>query len=362
MNAALISLGSKSSEWTYNEMLKVFDEVDLIDVRKIEVDISNKPLILYDGKPMPHYDCVYAKGSYKYAMILRAIIDVIQSYQHKVYSPIAADSYTNGHDKILTHLKLLHNQIPTPITHIAASPNAAKNILEKMDYPIIMKIPSGTQGKGVMFADSFAAASSMLDTLTTLKQPFLIQEYIETASKDLRVIVIGGEVVATMGRQGSSEEKRANIHAGGTGKVVSVSEEVKRIAIKSAKIMNADICAVDILDSELKGPLVIEVNLSPGLQGITKATGINVAKKIADFLAMKTSEILEKSEKEKTKNVMDDLEKNSNDSCVSIITNLSARGAKLILPEIAHKMSKITDDTEVELKICPGSIVINKIC
>lgn len=362
MRAALISMGSKSSKWTYKEMSKVFDEVDMIEIKKIEVDISNKPVILYEGKPIGHYDCVFAKGSYKFAMILRAITDVIQSYQKKVYTPFVADTYTNGHDKILTHLKLLHNHIPTPITHIAASPNAGKEILKKMTYPIIMKIPSGTQGKGVMFSDSFAAASSMLDTLTTLKQPFLIQEYIETASKDLRVFVIGDEVIASMEREGSAEEKRANLHAGGTGKAITVSEEVKRIAVKAAHVMGADICAVDILDSQLKGPLVIEVNLSPGLQGITEATGINIAEKIAKFLAEKTSKMLSKDEKEKQQDVMDELGLDDADkACVSIVTNLGARGSKLILPDIAYKMSKITDETEVELKVCPGTIEVKKI-
>jgi ribosomal protein S6--L-glutamate ligase len=363
MDAALISMGSKSSEWTYKEMIKLFDKVDLIDIKKIEVDISNKPVVVYDGKPLPHYDCIYAKGSYKYAMILRAITDVIQSYQNKVYSPFAADSYTNGHDKILTHLKLLHNHIPTPVTHIAASPESAKKILKEMDYPIIMKIPSGTQGKGVMFADSYPAASSMLDTLTTLKQPFLIQEYIETASKDLRVIVVGKDVIAAMERQGKSDDKRANIHAGGLGKSVMISEDVRRIAIKSAQIMNADICAVDILDSTLRGPLVIEVNLSPGLQGITQATGINVAERIAKFLAEKTSEMLEESDKKRNQDVMKEIESLDlkDQTCTSIVTNLSVRGSKLILPEIAYKASKITDDTEVELKICQGSIEIKKL-
>ena len=102
MKAALISMGSLSSEWTKKEMSNLFDEVDMIDIRKIEVDISNQPVILYEGKPIPHYDCIFAKGSYKFAMILRAITDVIKSYQSKVYIPFTADSFTSGHDKILT--------------------------------------------------------------------------------------------------------------------------------------------------------------------------------------------------------------------------------------------------------------------
>ncbi|MCB9359224.1 RimK family alpha-L-glutamate ligase [Candidatus Woesearchaeota archaeon] len=360
MNAAIISMGSVSSKWTYDAMKKYFDEVDHLDIKSIEVDISNKPIILYKGKPIKHYDCIFAKGSYKFAMALRALTDVTKSYNKSVYVPYEADSYTVGHDKILTHLKLLHNQVPTPLTYIASSPEAGKQILEKMNYPIIMKIPSGTQGKGVMFADSFASASSMLDTLTTLRQPFLIQEFVETDSTDLRVFVVGNKIVAAMKRIGKKDEKRANIHAGGVGQAIIPTEEVKRIALKTAKAVGAEICGVDILDSRLKGPLVIEVNLSPGLQGIKAATKIDVADKIAAYLSDKTKEVLEGSQKKKSKDVLFDIDTENNKKAC-IITNLSARGAKLILPEIAHKMSGIDDETEVELCVENGSITIKRI-
>jgi len=358
MKAALISQGSVSSQWTAEAMKKHFDELDELDITNIEIDISNKPVVLYNGKPIKKYDCIYAKGSYKYAMILRAITDVLTS-QGNIYLPLNADSFTNGHDKILTHLKLLHNQIPTPLTYIASSPQAAKDILKTMSYPIVMKIPCGTQGKGVIFADSFASASSMLDTLTVLRQPFLIQEYIETGSTDLRIIVVGDKVVAAMKRKGLKDDKRSNLHAGGIGERAVASEDVKRIAIKAAKALGAEICGVDILVSKLKGPLVIELNLSPGLQGVTKATGINVADKISEYLAEKTRTILESQSKAKSKDVMVNLEVDSF-SKTSIITNLGARGSKLILPEIAYNISKINEDTEVELSLDKGSIIIKK--
>ncbi len=358
MRAAIISMGSTSSKWTAKALGDHFDEVDELDIRRIEIDISNKPIILHNGEPIKQYDCVYAKGSYKFAMTLRAITDVLKSYNKLIYLPYESESYTNGHDKILSHLKLLHNQVPTPVTYIASSPEAGKDILKKMNYPIIMKIPSGTQGKRVMFADSFEAASSMLDTLTTLRQPFLIQEYIETDSTDLRVIIVGDKVIAAMKRVGKKDDKRSNLHAGGAGEIIVPSEEVKKIALKAAKALGTEICGVDILDSKLKGPLVIELNLSPGLQGVTKATGIDVADKIAQYLAKKTKSLLEKNKK-KTNDVLEDLDiRKSKMAC--IITNLSARGSKLILPEIAYKISKIDEDTEVELCVEKGAINIKK--
>lgn len=359
MKAAIISQGSKSSKWTAKAMEKYFDEVDELDIRMIEVDISDKPIILYNGKPIDDYDCIYAKGSFKYAIALRAITEVIKSYDKVLYMPISADAYTIGHDKILTHLKLIHNKIPTPLTYVAASPEAGKEVLKSMNYPIIMKLPSGTQGKGVIFADTFASASSMLDTLTVLRQPFLIQEYIETGSTDLRVIVCGDKVLTAMKRAGKIDEKRANIHAGGVGEKVLISENVKKIAIRSARALGAEVCAVDMLDNKLKGPVVIELNISPGLQGITEATGIDVADKIASFLAAKTKEMIDSVKKKDSKEVMTELNIDESKNH-SIITNLKARGSKLILPEIAYKISKIDEDTEVEVSLKKGEIKIRK--
>lgn len=345
---------------TCEALRKHFDHVDEIDIRNIEVDISNKPVVMYNGEELGHYDCIYAKGSYKYAMILRALTDVVKSSGKQTYTPYNPDAYTNGHDKILTHLKLQHNKIPTPVTYIASSPESGKKILERINYPVILKIPSGTQGKGVMFVDSYEAAASMLDTLTTLRQPFLIQEYVETGSTDIRVIVVGDKVVAAMKRHGKKDDKRSNIHAGGSGEQIIPNEDVKRIAVKAAKAVGAEICGVDILDSEIKGPLVIEVNLSPGLQGITNATKLNVPDLIAKYLAEQTKTMLTANVTRDSKDVMSDLDA-TNQTRMCIITNLSTRGSKLILPEIAYKMSKINDETEVELCIEKGLIEIKRI-
>jgi ribosomal protein S6--L-glutamate ligase len=357
MKAAIISMGSVSSQWTAKAMEKYFDEVDHLDIKNIEISIASQPEILYNGEPIKDYDCVYAKGSFKYAMTLRAISDILKFYGKQIYLPFEPDSYTNGHDKILSHLKMIHNKVPMPKTYIASSPESGKKILEKMDYPIIMKIPSGTQGKGVMFADSYESASSMLDTLTTLRQPFLIQEYIETDSTDLRVIVVGDKIIAAMKRKGKKDDKRANIHAGGSGERIMPNDDVKKVALKAVRAIGAEICAVDILDSNIKGPLVIEVNLSPGLQGVTKATGLDVADKIAEFLYMKTKIMMDSTKNQNSKDVMTDLDESANkEAC--IITNLYQRGSKLILPEIAHKISGIGEDHEVEICLSKGKINI----
>ncbi|MDP7140901.1 MAG: ATP-grasp domain-containing protein, partial [Candidatus Woesearchaeota archaeon] len=212
MKAALISLGSVSSKWIAKAMKKYFDEVDEIDLKGIEMTLTSKELeILYKSKPMKEYDCIFARGSYKYEPLLRSITVALFD---TTYMPIQPASFSLGHDKLLTQLELQKHKIPMPKTYLAATPEAGKAVLEEVNYPIIMKFPSGTGGKGVMYAESFAAAASILDALTALNQPFLIQEYIETDGVDTRVIVAGDKVIAAMKRKAKSGEKRANVHSG----------------------------------------------------------------------------------------------------------------------------------------------------
>ncbi|MBW2971940.1 ATP-grasp domain-containing protein, partial [Candidatus Woesearchaeota archaeon] len=215
MKAAIISLGSVSSKWTFEAMQKYFESVDDVDLKDLEVDLGGKKhVVLHKGKKMKEYDCVYLKGSFRYLQILNAVAGALAG---GTYMPIRPKAFTTGHDKMLTHLALQRNNIPMPETYISANPGGAKQLLEKLSYPIVMKFPSGTQGKGVMFADSYISAASVLDAFSALNQPVIIQKYVETGGKDIRVIVVGDKVAAAMERQAIEGEKRANIHAGGKG-------------------------------------------------------------------------------------------------------------------------------------------------
>ncbi len=354
MKAALISLGSVSSKWTYEEMKKVFDEVDFLNISKIEINLGSRVNpVLYDEQPLKDYDCVYIKGSFRYAPIQRSLSTLLQN---RCYLPIKPSAYTVAHNKLLSQLKFQTAKIPMPITYLSSSVDAGKNILKTINYPIIMKFVEGTQGKGVMFADSYASASSILDALTSLKQPFIIQEYIETNATDIRVIVIGNEVAAAIQRKGVKGEKRSNIHAGGEGLVYKVDDKTKKIAVAAAKSIGADICAVDILESH-KGPLVIEINISPGLQGITNTTSINVAEKIAKYLHKKSKEFKELHKVNGTKEIISTLDSNK---CDNILTTLDMRGNRILLPELVTKISKITEDDEVTICAEKGKISLNK--
>jgi len=354
MKAAIISLGSVSSKWTAEAMDKYFDEVDEINLREIEINFSGKNSeVLYEGKPLGEYDCVLAKGSFRYAPLLRSLTSLLRD---KTYMPLEASAFTLGHDKLLTQLKLQQHNIPMPRTYLSATIEAAKKILEKVNYPIIMKFPQGTQGKGIMFADSFASASSMLDALSALNQPFLIQEYIETGGTDIRAIVVGNKVVAAMKRKADVNEIRANIHAGGAGEAAELDSYAKKVAVDAAKAIGAEICGVDMLESA-KGPIVIEVNMSPGLQGITDITKIDVADKIAKHLHKRTLEQSEEGKTNGTAKIMEDLEA---DKKKEIISTLDFRGLRILLPEVITKVANIEESDNVQIVAEDGKIVLKK--
>ncbi len=357
MKAAVMSLGSKSSLMIIEAMQAYFDEVNNVDLRDVEVNLGAGTLdVLYEGKRISKYSCIYARGSFRYAPLLRSVTRALYSSS---YMPIKPETFTLGHDKLLTHLALQHFRIPMPTTYLASSTRAAKKILNEVNYPIVLKFPHGTQGKGVMFAESFAAASSMLDALIALKQPFLIQEYIETGGVDIRAFVIGDSVIASMKRTAVRGEMRANIHAGGTGQSCDLNQTTKRIAIDTASSIGAEICAVDILESS-KGPLVIEANLSPGLQGITQATNINVADKIAKYLYQKSEIFSARDRDEATLKIFEDLGL-SNEIAQQIITNLDFRADRILLPKIITDIAQFTQKDEVVLKVEKGKLNIERI-
>ncbi len=353
MKAAVISQGSESSKWVADALRKYFDKVEEINLKGLEINISgNHAEILYLGKKLENFDCIYAKGSFRYSQVLRTLTTILKD---DCYMPITAEAFTVAHDKLLTHLMLQQYKIPMPKTYISTTIPAARELLSSMNYPIIMKFPQGTQGKGVMFADSYSSASSILDALSALKQSFIIQEFVDTDNSDVRAIVVGDKVVAAMVRRGSSNEKRANIHAGAIGESYDLDQNTKDIAVKAAKATGAEICGVDILES-IRGPLVLETNVSPGLQGITKATKIDVADKIARYLYKETVNKKNKQQKIETKNVMSEVNNGG-----ELITSLDYRGTRILLPEIATLISKITSQDQVEINVKKGIITLKKI-
>ncbi len=359
MKAALVSLGSKSSEMTAEAMKKYFDHVDMINLKHIEVSLGKEGEVLYEGKPLEQYDCIYLKGSFRYANLLRSLATLLE--RKVAYMPVPAHCFSTIHNKLLTHLTLEQHNIPMPKTYLSATIDAAKDLLKKVHFPIVMKFPEGTQGKGVMFADSISSASSLLDALGALNQPFIIQEYIETGGTDVRAFVVGEKVVAAMKRKAQTEEKRANLHAGGSGEAVQLSREAINLALNTAKALGAEICGVDILEGPT-GPVVIEANLSPGLQGISEVSTISIPDAIAKYLHLKTKAIVEPAKKAAAASVMKEIgiEDSSLSPSQEIITTLSFRGERVLLPEFVTKIGKISDRKEYAVKAKRGKIEIEE--
>lgn len=346
MKAALISLGSVSSAWTLEAMKKYFEQVDDINLKSIEVDLGGKkPKVLVDGQPLEDYDCIYLKGSFRYLQILNSVASVLQK---NTYVPFAPQAFLMGHDKLLTHLALQQHSVPMPETYISSGPAGAQKLLEKVSYPIVLKFPSGTQGKGVMFADSLTSAKSILDAMSALNQPVIIQKYVETGGTDVRAFVIGDKVVAAMQRKAEEAEKRANIHAGGKGTGIKLDYKTQELAIKTAKAVGASICAVDILKAKGKGSLVIEVNLSPGLQGITEATKIDVADKIGKYLY------------EQTKKWSGSLDVEGGEPSETIVETLKLNRKRIMLPKTVTDLSGFEEGDEILIKAEKNSVKVSK--
>ncbi len=356
MKAALISLGSKSSEMTAEAMKKYFEQVDMILLKNIEVRLGKEAAILYEGKELGNYDCVYVKGSYRYANLLCSLASMLEG--KVAYMPFFASAFTTVHNKLLTHLVLQQHKIPMPRTYVTSTIAAAKELLKRVNFPVVMKFPEGTQGKGVMFADSFGSASSLLDALGVLNQPFIIQEYVETGGTDIRALVVGDRVIAAMRRKAQTEEKRANIHAGGVGQSVQLSPDLIRLAINTARALGADICGVDILESPL-GPLVIEANISPGLQGLSKVSPVDLPDEIAKFLFFKTQEKVERRKKQGSAEVLREIDLDP-EATQEIVSLLQLRGEKIILPEIVNKIARFNEIKEYIITVKKGKIEIQE--
>ncbi len=349
MKAAVVSMGSIASRWTAEALKAHFDVVDQLDVKDIRVTLGGKRAqVECAGSPVVDYDFIYAKGGYRYANLLRAFTTAMSS---KCFMPIKPAAFTNGHDKLLTHMRLQTAGIPQPRTYVVSTVEAAKELLKRVEFPIVMKLPSGTHGKGVMMADSEGSARTMIDALALLKAPFLMQEYVNTGGTDIRAFVVGDEVVAAARRKARDGDPRANIHAGGSMEGVVLDAAYARVAVEAAKVIGAEVCAVDLLEGP-SGPLVIEVNLSPGLQGITKASGVDVAQKLALFFHKRTVEWKKERSGREVKELVPGKE---------FVQRLDFRGSRILLPSTVTELSRLTSAEDVVIKIEKGKVSVEKL-
>jgi ribosomal protein S6--L-glutamate ligase len=263
-------------------------EVRVVDVLKCYMNITaNDPTVYYQRsanavEPL-EFDAVIPRIGASVTFYGCAVLRQFEVGQ--TYSINESIAITRSRDKLRAHQLLARRGIGQPVTAYAHSARATDHLIESVGgAPLILKLTSSTQGNGVLLAETKKAAEALINAFRGIGSDFLVQEFIkEAGGSDIRCFVVGERVIAAMQRKAARGEYRSNLHRGGTAEVIKLRPEERRLALRAAKVMGLDLAGVDILRSA-HGPLVIEVNSSPGLEGIEGATGINVAGKIIEYI------------------------------------------------------------------------------
>ena len=263
---------------------KLGHTVDIIDTMHCYMDItSNRPSVRYKGAPLPKYDAVIPRIGASVTFYGTAVVR--QFEMMGTFSINESVAISRSRDKLRSLQLLSRKGIGLPRTGFAHHPDKISDLLKNVGgAPVVIKLLEGTQGIGVVLADTTKAAESIIEAFMGLKANILVQEYIkEAGGADIRCLVIGGKVVAAMKRQAAEGEFRSNLHRGGSAELVRLSPAERKTAIDAAKTMGLGMCGVDILRAK-DGPVVMEVNSSPGLEGIELATGKDVASMIFPYI------------------------------------------------------------------------------
>lgn len=287
MNIGLLSVSMNvySTQRIADEAKKLGHHIEWVDHTKCSIKIGGiKPQVLFRQENiLDAFDAIIPRIG---ANVTRHGASVVNQFEmNKVFSTANSASISKARNKAKT-LQLMSNcGIPIPETLFSIDPD---NIEQQIDLlggtPMIIKIQEGTHGLGVILAETKKSAKSIIDTFYKMDTNILMQEFIEESNgEDIRVFVIGDKVVASMKRTSGNDEFRSNLHRGGKTSAVKLTPNEELMAINAAKYIRLGVAGVDLIRSK-NGPLLIEVNASPGLQGIEAATGINVAKEIIQFV------------------------------------------------------------------------------
>jgi ribosomal protein S6--L-glutamate ligase len=259
-------------------------EVRVIDYLRCVIDItSHKPAIRYAGQELTGYDAIIPRIGATHTFYGTAVVR--QFEMMNVFPTNESQGISRSRDKLRSLQLLSRNGIGLPVTGIAHSTKDIDGLIELVGgAPLIVKLIEGTQGVGVVLAETKKAAESVIAAFRQLDANILVQEFIKEArGADIRAFVVGGRVVASMRRQGAPGDFRSNLHQGGSAEKIKLTPEERSTAVRAAKTMGLNVCGVDLLRSN-HGPVVMEVNSSPGLEGIEETTGIDVAGKVVEFI------------------------------------------------------------------------------
>lgn len=279
--------------------------VELIDTRRCYMLINaGRPEVHYDGRCLPFYDAVIPRIGASITNYGTAVVRQFEAIGSYVVNRSA--SITASRDKLYAHQILAREGIGMPTTAFASSPKDTQYLIDLMGSPpIIVKLLESSQGKGVVLAETKKAAESVVTAFRGLKADFLVQQFIkEAGGEDIRCLVVGGKVVAAIKRSAATGEFRSNLHQGGSASKVRITKAERDTALKAAKAMDLGLAGVDMLRSD-DGPKVLEVNSSPGFEGVEKATGKDVAGLIIDNIERRTASLIRRRRKATTKSKAD---------------------------------------------------------
>jgi len=258
--------------------------VDILDPLSCYMNINpSVSSIHYKGRQLPHYDAVIPRiGS---AITFYGTAALRQFELLGSYPLNESVAISRARDKLRSMQLLARKGIDLPLTGMAHSPDDTSDLIEMVGgAPLVVKLVEGTQGIGVVLAETRQAAESVIDAFRGLNAHILVQEYIaEAKGRDIRCLVVGDKVVAAIERCAKEGDFRSNLHRGGVARIATISEREREIAITAAQTLGLDVAGVDILRAT-RGPLVMEVNASPGLEGIEKTTGIDIAARMIQWI------------------------------------------------------------------------------
>ena len=259
-------------------------EVEVIDFLKCYMVVKKgNPEIYYDGKKLKKVDAVIPRVGASHTFYGTAVVRQFEMMH--VFSVNESQAIARSRDKLRSMQILARAGIGMPVTAFASDPTDINHLIELVGgAPVVIKLLHGTQGIGVVLAETKKAAKSVMEAFYGVKANMLIQEFIkESKGSDVRAFIVGGEVIGAMRRQGPEGEFRSNIHRGGTAKNIKLTRQELRTAVNASRLLGLNVAGVDMLQSS-RGPMVLEVNSSPGLEGIEAATGVDVASRIIKFI------------------------------------------------------------------------------
>ncbi|MGB0632417.1 MAG: 30S ribosomal protein S6--L-glutamate ligase [Alphaproteobacteria bacterium] len=259
-------------------------DIDVIDTLRVYMNISShKPDVRYRGEVLPKFDAVIPRIG---ASITFYGLAVLRQFEMMgTWSLNESVAIGRSRDKLRSLQLLSRAGIGLPVTGFAHSTRDTEDLIEMVGgAPLVIKLLEGTQGIGVVLGETHSSAKSVIEAFRGVNSNILVQEFVkESKGVDIRCFVIGGKVVTAMMRKGAADDFRSNLHRGGSASIVKITPEERSTAVRAAKTLGLNVAGVDLLRSN-HGPVVMEVNSSPGLEGIEKATGKDIASMIIDFL------------------------------------------------------------------------------